>query len=333
MKSKAHLFPHSYLPTSILNKLISFIGPVTVYQPWFLEPSDSLRDIETINPPENLKPKADIKAILSGYRLWTEQNRDRGSREFLKFSKKNNKDDGSSWEIRRLLKAGADPSLAAKEEERTLKWHIILHLAHEVERQNFEVRDMMDSLKKRGPVLAGALQEPYEAKGFIDDTLELEQIDVRDTLNIGLILDAWFGLFSGYLEKDAVLITCNSHVMDYISTRWNEDFAINNDASPQTVSFNLPLLSSSELHSENRIEADARAAVMKMRELIFGFGENLVRSINGFNALAEEPAETQKPSEATSNISMVYFPAREMMTGRNSIIKNVMGKTIIFLSS
>jgi hypothetical protein len=337
MKSKAHLFPHSYLPPSVLNKLIYFIGPVRNYQPWFLETADSLINLDKINPPENLKPKADIKAILSGYRLWTGQNRDRGSREFLKFSKKTYKDDDSTWEIKRHLKAAADPSLASKEEESTLKWHVILHLAHEVERQNFEIRDMMDSLKKRRPVLAGALQEPDEAKGFLDDTLGLEPIDNQDTLNIGLILDAWFGLFNGYIEKDAVLITCNSHVMDYISSLWEDEFAGKDAASPQTLSFKLPQPVWFEHEPDDRTRKDIHETMMKMRELILGSEEDPALKMNELKALARE-FEKMLPEgmpEEMSSITMKYFPSTALHESFDSMnfLRHIAGKIIISATS
>lgn len=333
MKLKAHLFPHTYLPEMMIGKIISLFGPVRIYQPWFMDSKEPFHGagLETVNPPDNLKPAADIKAMLSGYRQWIDQNRDRGLREFLRASEKAHPGDNSTWEIRQLLKAGTVPPLAGKEET-ILKWHVLLHLADEVERRNFEIADMMKALKKRGSVLAGALQDPDETKSFLDDMQGLETTGIEDGPDMGLVLNAWFGLFGGYLEKDSALITCSRHAMDYASTQWDEAFSKNDDASPQEISFNIPSLSSSDLHSNNKIEADNQAAMMKLRELIFGFGEDQARSTNGLRALAGELGETQQPSEAVSNISLKYFPASEKITGGEGILKDIMGKTIIYFS-
>jgi hypothetical protein len=333
MKLKAHLFPHTYLPEMMIGKIISIFGPVRIYQPWFMDTKGSLKDsgLETVNPPDNLKPEADIKAILSGYRQWIDQNRDKGLRGFLSASEKARLGDSSTWEIRQLLKAGAVPSAAGKEKETTLRWHVLLHLADEVERRNFEIAEMMKALKKKGPVLAGALQVPDETKTFLDDMPGLEMADVQGGPNMGLILSAWFGLFGGYLEKNALLITCSRHLMDYVSTQWDESFAKNNDARPQTVSFNIPSLYSSELQPNNKM-ADTKASVMKLRESIFKFGEEPTLCMNRLKALAGKLEETKIPSEEDSNLSLKYFPASERIIEGNGILKDIMCKTIIYFS-
>jgi hypothetical protein len=333
MKLKAHLFPHTYLPEMMIEKIISLFGPVRIYQPWFLDPKGSLMrpGLEAVTPQDNLKPGADIKAMLSGYRQWFDQNRDKGIREFLRVSEKARPGDSSTWEIRQLLKSGAVPSAAGKGEETTLRWHVLLHLADEVERRNFEIAEMMNALKKRGSVLAGVLQDPDETKSFFDDMQGLDTADSKDGPDMGLVLNAWFGLFGGYLEKDSVLITCSRHVMDSISTQWDEAFAKNNDASPLTVSFYIPSPSSSELQPNDKM-ADTRAAVMKLRELIFGFGEDPIRCMNGLKVLAGELEETQKPSEEASNISLKHFPANEKIAEGEGLLKDITGKTIIYFS-
>jgi len=237
MKSKPHLFPHSYLPVSAIKKVISLFGPVRIYQPWFINPPEFIKNIELeiVNPPDYLKPKEDLKAILSGYRLWAEQNHDRSHREILKFSDRTYQDDNATWEIRRLLRGAAQPSAAAKEKELTLKWHLLLHLAYEIERQNFEVRDMLNALKEKGPLVAGALHDPGEMKNSFTDMADLAASDAPDALNIGLALDAWFGLFAGYLNENDLLITCSNSVMDYISMQWDDTALEGKVADPFTM--------------------------------------------------------------------------------------------------
>lgn len=160
----------------------------------------------------------------------------------------------------------------------------------------------------------------------------LEVIDIQGSPDIGLILNAWFSLFGGYLDKNAVLITCSRHVMDYVSSRWNDEFTNGNEVSPQSVSFQLPAGPSSDLHLDNKIEADMQVNVMKMRELISGLGEDPARTINGLKTLAGELGEPEKTSVEASAISLKYFPTREIITESDSILNHIMGKMIIHFS-
>jgi hypothetical protein len=333
MKLKANLFPHTYLPGMMIEKIISIFGPVRIYQPWFMDSKDSFNGtgLETLSPPDNLRPGADVKAMLTGYRQWIDQNRDKVSREFLRVSEKARQGDGSTWEIRHQLKAGAGSSVAGNKEA-TLKWHMLLHLADDIERRKFEIAEMVNAMKKKSPVLAGALQDPDETEALLDDMRGLESIDIQVSPDIGLILNAWFSIFGGYLDKNAALITCSRHVMDYISSRWNDEFTNENEVSPQSVSFKLPTGPWSDLPLDNKIEADMQVNVMKMRELLSGLGEDPARTINGLKTLAGELGEPEKTSVEASAISLKYFPTREMITESGSVLKHIMGKMIIHFS-
>jgi hypothetical protein len=320
---KPHLFPHTYLPVAIFKKIVSIFGPVKLYQPWQMSSSNRSdnTDLEMINPPENLKPRSGIKAMLSNYRQWTDQHRDKEIREFLRFSEKTNTNDGSTWEIRQLLKTSADSAVPEKTEEIILKWHILLHLAHEVEKQDFEVKDMMKTLKGKGAILAGALQDAGETKNLMDDMSGTSASDIQDSINVGLVLASWFGLFGGYLKKNDVLITANCRVLDYITAQWNDEPS--GTAKPETVSFSLPArFWSGPPSSDDK-------TITKMRELISNFGKDPIRSVKG---LKELTGDVQKSSDEVSCISLKYFPDQEeLINGHDSILKDILGKTIIFL--
>lgn len=76
---KAIIFPHSYLPGSARDRILSCFGPITVCQPWYMEPAAGIESndgrITIVRPPEELKPPEDFRKILSEYRLWMSQNR------------------------------------------------------------------------------------------------------------------------------------------------------------------------------------------------------------------------------------------------------------------
>jgi hypothetical protein len=338
MKSKVHIFPHSYLPGPAINKIISFFGPVNIYQPWFIDDPDLKGiDLEIIKPPDNLKPKEDVKAILSGYRNWAELNHDRSRQEILKFGKKADEDESATWEIRRLLRGAAQPAVEITEEEMTLKWHLLLHLAHEIERQNMEIMDMMNALKKKGPVLAGVLQDPGESRGILDDSPGLMPADMPDNLNTGRIVEAWFGLFNGYASGNDLLITYSNRVMDYFSSRWDDEFADNKAAIPQYTSFRAPDFSLYEPREDDKTGKLRLEAVMKIRELILGLSEDPEPNINRLGALTRglEEAFPSDLARKGFSVGLRHFPA---MDGGGSfegigILKHITGKTIILVSA
>lgn len=328
MNSRIHLFPHSSLPMPAIKKLISFFGPVRIYQSWFIDPGQGVNEIglEIFNPPERLKPKEDIKALLSGYRQWARENHGRTQKEILKFQDKSYKEDNATWEIRRLLKGAAQPVPEIKEEEMTLKWHLLLHLASEIERQHLEVEEMMSDLKKKGPVLAGLLQDPDESQGLFDDGPGMTQIDLSDNLNIGWIIEAWFGLFSGYISDNDLLITCNASAFDYLSTKWEEK---NTEvAAMRSISIKAPDLSAYD--DKDRLESNAK----KIRTLMSEIGQDPARFMDDLNILAAEinAAFTGQSTKDPLNITLKYFPfisPEKQPVDDKNILKYISGKTMI----
>ena len=86
------LFPHSYLSDKELRRITSSFGPITVYQPWYMEPppyasQKGFKDVIRIkNPPPGLKPGDEFMSLLSEYKTWMAQHRDKSKAAFLKAS-------------------------------------------------------------------------------------------------------------------------------------------------------------------------------------------------------------------------------------------------------
>jgi hypothetical protein len=105
--------------------------------------------------------------------------------------------------------------------------------------------------------------------------------------------------------------------MDYISNQWSDAFQDERAASPEMVSFKLP-------------EADDRL-ITTMRGLISDFGNDPVRGMNGLKELTGKSGEALNSSDDASYISLKHFPAREAEIKGDGILKDIIGKTIIFL--
>ena len=160
----AILFPHAYLPESRVKKILSFFGPLTVFQPWFMErpilgsEANEARAVQVLRPPENLKPEKGFGTRLSEYRHWIEQNSDRGYTEFLQVSQEKDLTENTTWEIRQMIRRGGRQT-SAPQEDPALKWHLILHLAQDVEDQKREADKALKALKEKDVPLKGIVEE------------------------------------------------------------------------------------------------------------------------------------------------------------------------------
>ncbi|MBN1626644.1 MAG: hypothetical protein JW944_08970 [Deltaproteobacteria bacterium] len=329
MKAKIHLFPHSYLPESAIRKLLSLFGPLRVYLPWFMNPPGFFKnyELEVINPPEDYRPEEGFKAIVSGYRAWAEQNHDRSLMETLKISGSASQDDGAAWEIRRLLKGEAKSVPGTKDRELPLKHHLILHLASEIEMRHFEITGMIEEMKGKGPVLAGLSDYPDEGQDVFADMDDIVESGIQDCMNDRQMMDAWFGLFGGYIKEDDILATCRRSVMDYISSQWDEAVAEGETSVSYFVSLSLPFR-----NPETYKEGD----MAKIRKLALGFNEDperYISKIKGFGKALENTFSCES-SQPVLKIQIRHFPkiSVDVSFERNGLLRRISGKTIILVS-
>ena len=311
-------------------ELVSFFGPVRIYLPWFMDAPRFFKDVmlEIINPPEDLKPGGDFKAVLSGCHGWAEQGHDRSLMEMLKLSSFSSQNDGATWDIRRLLKDTVRSGPGMKGEDLPLKDHLLLHLASQIERRQFEIIDMMNGMRERGVLLAAALDDTDNAKGIFTDTDDMTIAGITDNVNIRSLLDAWFGLFSGYIKENDLLITCSRGVMGYIESQWEDGKGSEKGTKAiRSISFNLPRPFSPGYREED---------IMKIRELILGSGEDPEKSMDGLHKILGD--FEKKPatglSKDTLNISLRYFPhiSCTWMTPCNKeIISQIAGKAVVLV--
>ena len=149
----AILFPHADLPDPTVKKVLSFFGPLTIFRPWFMERpvfgsgANEANAVQVLHPPENLKPEKDFGTRLSEYRHWMEQNSDKGYTDFLQVSQENDLTENTTWEIRQMIRRGTRQATAPQEDP-ALKWHLILHLAQDVEDQKLEADKALRALKE-----------------------------------------------------------------------------------------------------------------------------------------------------------------------------------------
>ena len=207
------LFPHTQLESRLLERLIEIFGSVTLCQPWFTEPTVLSKEggsLKVLFPPESLKPKDDFKRLLSEYQGWMMDNR--GNKSPTAFSTGETGD--QTWAIRKAIsdaeKDADDPGL-----KNTLKWHLVLHLARNLEEERESAQALLQRAAKAKSPLAEAIEKDEEIPDMFEDLPLSGTYPYVNDRHLNLIFDAWFGLFGNQIGKDAELLTLDRQVMRY----------------------------------------------------------------------------------------------------------------------
>jgi hypothetical protein len=299
----AILFPHADLPESMLKKILSFFGPLTIFRPWFMErpvlgsEADEATAIQVLHPPDRLKPGEDFRSRLSEYRHWIEHNQDRGYTEFLQASQEMDLTENTTWEIRQMIRRGA-PKTAAPQENPALKWHLILHLAQDVEDQKQEADRALKALKEKDVPLKGVVEESADMENLLEDLPPFESEPIGDEYRLRQVLEAWLALFGGYLKENDLLVTSSRHVMDYVTDLWEESQNEDRREGLAFIRFKFPDLSRCTLEELTAIKK-TRLNDDKIRELkglILDFGRNAPNNVPRLEGLAKE-LEAYRPWE------------------------------------
>ena len=208
----AILFPHSYLPGSARDRILSSFSSITVCQPWYMESAAAIEtnngSITIVRPPENLKPPGDFRTLLSENLLWMRQNQGHAA------SLLTGTGEDATWEIREAIrKAGG--TVVEPTQENTLKWHLILHLERELEENRASADEMVIQMKNKKPPLEEALGEENPSQGLFEDLPLSGTHPFIDERHLKQILAAWFGLFGRSLPDSGSLLTISPDVLSY----------------------------------------------------------------------------------------------------------------------
>jgi hypothetical protein len=166
--------------------------------------------LKVLFPPEPLKPKEDFKRLLSEYQGWMMENRD--SKRSTAFSTGETGDE--TWAIRKAIrdanKDADDPAL-----QNTLKWHLVLHLARDLEEERVSAQDLLQRAAKSKSPLAEAMEKDEEIPDIFEDLPLSATYPYVTERHLNLIFEAWFGLFGSLIESDSELLTLDRQVFTY----------------------------------------------------------------------------------------------------------------------
>ena len=338
----AILFPHTHLSESMLKKILSFFGPITIFRPWFMDRptlnsiADQANAIQVKHPPSNLKPGEDFMSRLSEYRHWIEYNRDRGYTEFLQASQENNLTENTTWEIRQMIRREGRQN-SAPQENPALKWHLILHLAQDVEDQKLEADKALKALKEKDVPLKGIVEESGEMDNLLEDLPPFESEPIWGEYRLRQILKAWFALFEGYLNENHLLVTSSPHVMAYVTDLWKETQIEEQGEGFTSICFKFPDLSHRSLKDLAEIKKTHLNddKIRKLKALILDLGKNAHTHLPRLEALAKE-VEASCPweiSQGVLDIMVTYLaPVTERDQGlMDTILKGLENRTLVLV--
>ncbi len=269
-KKPITLFPHTYTTKRDLERILTHFAPLTIYQPWFMEgpiPGAEMADVSLVrvqNPPEGLRPDENFVRLLSEYQLWMSQNRDKGYATFLRATSEKVPSEDTPWEIRQMLRQMGQDSHDLSQEN-TLKWHLTLHLARQLEENRTGAQEMLERLKRQDSPLAGAIEDGASSKSLVQDLPSEETYPFVEKHHIRQVLEAWFGLFGGYPADHETLLTLSRPVMDYVTEMFEDrDLTLSRDSGKLTpkesdsvqvevISKDLPGLSDNKNERKNPI--------------------------------------------------------------------------------
>jgi hypothetical protein len=315
------LFPHSTVPESMMGEVIDFFGDIKVFQPWYMEPGDLMkgRPIEVNHPPERLKPERGFQSLLSEYRKWAGRIRDKSLIEISKWSRDQVSTENTTWEIRGMLNRTLE-SVSGTDKENTIKYHLILHLAGEIEEQHAELDGLLKDLRKRDSLLKGSIEKVDERRGLLEDLPLFEQEPVLDDKNFEQILRAWIGLFGEVLHGNEPLITFHRHVLDTISGVWESAFLEQKDAFQPVIQLRVPYTSQEfpEQQANGQSGSTGDEKLEEIKDLIFRLHEDPVPNLKKLDSLCRDFHRSfpLKSTDRAYSISLKYlYPFTESGSG------------------
>lgn len=209
------LFPHTRVDSRVLERLVETFGSLTLCRPWFTEPTVLSRPakkgaLKVCFPPEALKPQRDFKHLLSEYQGWMRDHQ--GRNHSTAFSTGETGDE--TWTIRKAIrdvkKDADDPAL-----RNTLRWHLVLHLARNLEGERETAQNLLQKAAKTKSPLAEAMAKDERIPDMFEDLPLSTAYPYVTDHHLNLIFEAWFGLFGNLIESGAELLTLDRQMMTY----------------------------------------------------------------------------------------------------------------------
>jgi hypothetical protein len=334
------LFPHAHPSEYDVRRILTLFGPLTIFQPWFMEPPAFLnkeeyrKSTEIRNPPSDMKPGENFQSLLSEYQRWIRHNQDKSQTEILKTGQMIELTDTSTWEIRQVLRQMGQDTLSL-ETDRSIRWHLILHLAQDVVDQRLEADRMLNLLKQKKSPLEGIVEEAENGKNLFGDLPQFNSESLMNEHHLRPIFEAWFSLFGKYLKGNALLITPDRHVMDYVSELFKEAGSVVEGTPDPVVQLRFPNFAHHPLEDIGKIKKEylIDSQLREMKTLISELGIDPGGNVTRLETLSKhfEDSYPWELSRGTFHIRVQYLSPlsdSERLNGE-TVLKPLFNKTLM----
>jgi len=320
----AIICPHSSVPEKKLKAILSFFGSVKVGQPWFTDQPVPLPDsgaVRLLYPPENLKPSGDFRRLLAEYRGWVRTNHDKGFDSFLAFKEQKLQGEEATWEIRGELRHKERQPREARRQH-TLKWHLFLHLAQEIEERGQEAEELLRTLKEQDSPLKGAIEEEGEPPGPLADLPGFDGSPILTEAGMNQVMEAWFSLFEEHLSGEVVLLILSPPIFQHLCETWEE---WGGGTASADMEFRVPDFSRFDLTvamKERDRFLDSKEGVVLRRSVL-----NFLKGNSGMHWKEMGVIQSEGLTGERISIRLRHFSPLMQSTG-NEIVRHLSGKTI-----
>jgi len=320
----AIICPHSSVPEKKLKAILSFFGSVKVGQPWFTDQPVPLPDsgaVQLLYPPENLKPSGDFRRLLAEYRGWVRTNHDKGFDSFLAFKEQKLQGEEATWEIRGELRHKERQPREARRQH-TLKWHLFLHLAQEIEEGGQEAEELLRTLKEQDSPLKGAIEEEGEPPGPLADLPGFDGSPILAEAGMNQVMEAWFSLFVEHLSGEVVLLILSPPIFQHLCETWEE---WGGGTASADMEFRVPDFSRFDLTvamKERDRFLDSKEGVVLRRSVL-----NFLKGNSGMHWKEKGVIQSEGLTGERISIRLRHFSPLMQSTG-NEIVRHLSGKTI-----
>ena len=204
-----------------------------------------------------------------------------------------------------------------------------------MEEQQASADSILRTLKKKRSPLEESLEKRLDINGLFEDLPGLDSDSSLTDLNLAQLIEAWLGLFKGYLPEKGLLITLNSRIMDYLSERRSEltDYG----PAEGTLLIDIPDLSChtpDEIDEINR-EYRLRDRLKEIKEIIIDLNSSPLEKINSLDMLGGELHDLlpSLPSKKFLRCALFFphSPSNEGQPNSNNILRHISGNTLIMV--
>ena len=306
----AVLFPHAGLSEPELGKILSFFDSLAVCLPWHMDPAGILAGdlpagvVKILRPPETLDPGSSFPKALADYRTWIGSHSDRSGLAFLKTGAGLIGDEDPLWDIRRRIREGGLPASPPDAGE-AFRWHMVVHLAHELEEQRDEADRILNALREKRSPLIGLTDDSDEIQSLFEDLPTFDWAPEAGRTDPSPTVEAWLGLFGSVLDSEDLLVTLDRRYLEAVSGLLSEP-AGSPGLGPPVLRFPYPNLSGHPLErlADIRREHLSGEASLELGRLLREFAKDPSADMNELSQKAEELAAFCPEGLASSRVML-----------------------------